>query len=198
MRNNISYLTIATAITLTALLASACSPAPAPAASTTVPAIAASAAAATPTPGKPAWFGYALQDARTGESFTINDFAGKVVLVQAMAEWCPGCAAQQNESQAMAAAQGNRSDLVLVSLDTDLNEDKASLKKYAESFNYDWRFAVSPLEVSRALGNLYSAEYLNPPLNPMLIIDRRGAVYGLPYGLKDANQLKNTIAQYLQ
>ena len=198
MRNKISHLTFLFTILLAGLFASACSPAPAPVALPTVAAAPGSAVPATPTPGKPDWFGYTLQDARTGESFTINDFAGKVVLVQAFAEWCPGCAAQQNESRAMAAALGNRPDLVLVSLDTDLNEDKASLKKYADSFNYGWRFAVSPLEVSRALGNLYSAEYLNPPLNPMLIIDRRGAVYGLPYGLKTAAQLQNTVAQYLQ
>ncbi len=57
---------------------------------------------------------------------------------------------------------------------------------------------MAPLEVTQALGNLYSAEYLNPPLEPMLIIDRQGNVYGLPYGFKSANALANTLAQYLK
>ena len=49
----------------------------------------------------------------------------------------------------------------------------------------------------RALGNLYSAEYLNPPISPMLLIDRQGKVYGLPYGMKSAEALQTTIAPYL-
>ena len=52
--------------------------------------------------------------------------------------------------------------------------------------------------MARALGNLYSAEYLNPPLEPMLIIDRHGDVYGLPYGFKSAEALSNTLEQYLR
>jgi len=45
--------------------------------------------------GRPAWFGVAIEDARTGETFKINDFAGKVVLVQTIAQWCNTCAYQQ-------------------------------------------------------------------------------------------------------
>jgi len=112
--------------------------------------------------------------------------------------WCTNCAYQQNEVRDVAKALGNPDNFVVVSLDVDVHEDKASLKKYADYFDFGWRFAVSPLEVSRALGNLYNAEYLNPPLDPMLIIDRNGNVYGLPYGLKSANALKNTLAPYLQ
>ena len=198
MLNKIAFLTILFTVTLTGLLASACTAYPVPTATAHIPAIPASAEAATPIPGEPDWFGYALEDAQTGETFRMNDLAGKVVLIQAFAEWCSNCAYQENEMREMAKALGNPASLVLVSLDTDLNENKASLKKYADYFDFGWRFAVSPLEVSRALGNLYSAEYINPPLEPMLIIDRNGAVYSLPYGLKYADQLKNTLEQYLQ
>ena len=148
--------------------------------------------------GKPDWFGVALEDAQTGQVFKINDFAGKVVLVQTIAEWCSYCAYQQNEVRDAAKLLGNPDDLVVVTLDVDLHEDKASLKKYADYFDFGSRMALSPLEVSRALGNLYSAEYLNPPLEPMLFIDRGGSVYGLPYGMKTAEQLKATLAPYLQ
>jgi thiol-disulfide isomerase/thioredoxin len=196
MHNKISYLTVLSAILLTGLLASACNAAPAPAAPPTAPAIPA-AAVKNPIPGKPAWFGMALQDSQTGEFFSINDFAGKVVLVQTIAEWCTNCAYQQNEVRDMVQALANP-DIVVISLDVDLHEDKASLKKYADYFDFGWRIAVAPVEMSRALGNLYSAEYLNPPFDPMLIIDRHGDVYGLPYGLKNADQLKNTLEQYLQ
>ena len=83
------------------------------------------------------------------------------------------------------------------SLDVDLNEDGAALKDYTEEYGFEWHFAVAPLEVARALGNLYNAEYLNPPLSPMLIIDRNGEVHQLEYGHKDAEYLQKSVEPFL-
>jgi hypothetical protein len=137
-------------------------------------------------------------DVRTGKTFTINDFAGKVVLIQTIVQWCSNCAYQQHEVTLMNTLLDHPDDLVSVSLDVDMKEDSASLKKYVDYFGFDWYFAVAPLEVAPALGNLYSAEYLNAPLEPMLIIDRNGDVYGLPYGLKSTAALSNTLASFLK
>jgi cytochrome oxidase Cu insertion factor (SCO1/SenC/PrrC family) len=174
-----------TGLVLTACTAPAVTPAPA----------AAPALASTP---KPDWFDLPLTDVRTGQTFKINDSAGKVVLIETIAEWCPSCIFQQAETRSARKLLGSPPDLVLISLDVDLHEDAASLKQYTEDFGFDWQFAVAPLEVARALGNLYSAEYLNPPLDPMLLIDRQGKVTPLPYGPKSADALKNTVAPYLQ
>jgi hypothetical protein len=92
---------------------------------------------------------------------------------------------------------GNPDDLISVTLDVDINEDEASLKEYASGYGFDWHFAVAPLLVARALGNLYSAQYLNPPLSPMLIIDREGNVHQLEYGKKDAELLQEIVEPYL-
>jgi len=145
----------------------------------------------------PDWFDVELTDAQTGEGFTMNDYAGKVVLLETMAIWCPNCIVQGNEVRNLHEKFGNPEDLVSVSLDVDFNEDQASLKEYASGFGFDWHFAVAPLLVARALGNLYSAEYLNPPLSPMLIIDRDGNVHQLEYGLKDAATLLKIVEPYL-
>ena len=128
----------------------------------------------------------------------MNDFAGKVVLVQTIFQWCSRCAYQQHEVTLMHTGLDQPGDLVSVSLDVDLKEDAVTLKKYVDHFGFDWYFAVAPLEITRALGNLYSAEYLNAPLEPMLIIDRNGDVYGLPYGFKSAEVLSNTLAPFLK
>ena len=149
------------------------------------------------TTSTPDWFNVKMTDVRTGQTFTINDFAGKVVLVETMAQWCPTCESQENDVIKLHELLGNPEALISVSLDVDLHEDEASLKEYATTHGYEWYFAVAPLEVARALGNLYSAEYLNPPLAPMLFIDRNGDVYGLPYGLKSAEALQKTIEPYL-
>ncbi len=152
---------------------------------------------ATATPSIPDWFNVEMTDVRTGQTFTINDFAGKVVLIETMAQWCPNCESQENEVIKLHELLGDPDDLISVSLDVDLHEDEASLKEYATARGYDWYFAVAPLEVARALGNLYSAQYLNPPVAPMLLIDRNGGVYGLPYGFKSAESLQKTLEPYL-
>jgi hypothetical protein len=144
------------------------------------------------------WFAMDLTDAVTGETFNMNDFAGKVVLVETMAMWCPNCLVQANEVRKMHEALGNPEDLVSVSLDVDTNEDAATLKKYVEEYGYDWRFAVAPLLVARALGNRYSAEYLNPPISPMLLIDREGEVHQLDYGFKSTETLQEFVEPFLR
>lgn len=145
----------------------------------------------------PGWFSVRLTDVRTGADFSIGDFAGKVVLIETMAEWCPTCIEQQAEVQRLHDLLGGSSDLISVSLDIDVNEDAASLRDYAVALDHDWHYAVAPLEVARALGNLYSAEYLNPPFSPMLAIDRQGNAIQLPYGLKKAETLQEMLDPYL-
>jgi cytochrome oxidase Cu insertion factor (SCO1/SenC/PrrC family) len=144
----------------------------------------------------PEWFDIELTDVTTGETFTISDFSGKVVLLEAMAQWCPNCLFQQNEIRKLHEALGNPDDLVSVSLDVDSNEDADSLKAYVEEFAFDWRFAISPHQVNHDLGNLYTAQYLNPPLAPMMIIDRDGSVEHLEYGIKDVDVLLAAVEPY--
>jgi cytochrome oxidase Cu insertion factor (SCO1/SenC/PrrC family) len=146
---------------------------------------------------RPDWFSIPLTDVRTGESFTVNDFDGKVVLLETMAMWCPNCIMQGGEVRKLHELLGNPDDLISVSLDVDLHEDEASLKEYTQEFGFDWHFVVAPLELQRDIGNLYTAQYLNPPLSPMMIIDRDGNVHHLDYGLKEAETLKEKIEPYL-
>ena len=145
----------------------------------------------------PEWFDMELTDVQTGKTFTMNDYAGKVVLLETMAIWCPGCIIQATQVRKLHEALGSPEDLISVTLDVDSHEDEAALKEYASSYRLDWHFAVAPLLVERALGNLYSAEYLNPPLSPMLIIDRDGNVHQLEYGIKDVEALQKAVEPYL-
>jgi peroxiredoxin len=147
--------------------------------------------------GRPDWFDISLTDVQTGETFTVNDYAGKVVLLETMAMWCPNCTVQANEVRELHKLLDNSEDVVSISLDVDVNEDESSLGEYAQEYGFEWHFAVAPLEIARALGNLYTAQYLNPPLSPMMIIDREGNVHHLEYGLKDAQILKKSLEPYL-
>jgi thiol-disulfide isomerase/thioredoxin len=138
-----------------------------------------------------------MTDVATGKSFSINEFSGNVVLVETMATWCPTCLLQAAYVRNLHKLLDNRGDLVSVSLDEDLNEDAPLLKAYVQEYGFDWRFAVAPLVVNRALGNLYSAEFHNPPLSPMLLIDRAGIAHQLEFGLKDTESLLAIVEPYL-
>lgn len=146
----------------------------------------------------PDWYAVELTDVRTGEPFSMNDFSGSVVLIEAMAIWCPTCLEQQAEVKELHELLGESSGLVSVSLDVDLHEDETSLKRYVTEHGLDWYVAVAPIGVARALGNLYSAQYLNPPVSPMLLIDRHGSAVQLPYGVKSAEFLRDVLVPFLE
>jgi thiol-disulfide isomerase/thioredoxin len=179
------------------LIIFACVPAQAKIVNTQVPQSTATVAA-TATPEWFDWFSIPLTDVQTGKIFTMNDYAGKVVLLETMAIWCPNCLMQAGAVQKLHIALGNPEDLISVSLDVDSNEDSTLLKEYASQYGLDWHFAVAPLLIQRALGNLYSAQYLNPPLSPMLIIDRDGNVHQLEYGIKDVETLQKVVEPFLK
>ncbi|PKN95469.1 MAG: hypothetical protein CVU44_01940 [Chloroflexi bacterium HGW-Chloroflexi-6] len=146
----------------------------------------------------PAWFGVQLTNVRSGETFSINDFKGKVVLVETLAMWCPNCKKQQMQVQALHEQLGDNPDFVSIGLDIDPNENADDLKTYTDSNGFDWVYAVAPAEVSSELSNLYGAQFINPPSTPMFIIDRKGEVHLLPFGIKSAEELMEALEPFLK
>ena len=145
----------------------------------------------------PAWFAATLSDVRSGESFTISDLAGKVVLVETMAIWCPTCLRQQKQVSELHSLLGERADFASIGLGIDPNENAEQLKAYIESNGFDWRYAIAPVEVSREISQLYGDQFINPPSAPMLIIDRHGNAHPLPFGVKDTQSLMETLEPFL-
>ncbi len=146
----------------------------------------------------PAWFDTSLKDVRSGEAFTINDFKGKVVLVETMAVWCTTCFQEQGQIQSLHEALGMRDDFISVSLDIDPNEDESALTAYTQkNGQFDWRYAITGADVARDIGNIYGEQFLNPPSAPIFVVDRHGASHVLPFGLKSADDLMKAIQPYL-
>ena len=145
----------------------------------------------------PAWFKAELTNARTGETFTIADFKGKVVLVETLAMWCSNCLKQQGQVQALHDLLGERDDFVSLGVDIDPNENAAALQAYIDKNGFDWLYTVAPTEVSREIGQLYGDQFLNPPSTPMLIIDRHGEAHPLPFGIKSAESLLEALQPFL-
>jgi thiol-disulfide isomerase/thioredoxin len=151
-----------------------------------------------PVPTMPSWFGTELTDVNTGKTFRVSDFSGKVILVDTMATWCPTFQGEMSQVQQLPAMLGaSSSELVRISLDVDPNEDATILKKYAATNKFDWYIAVAPESVGQFLAGNYDIQYINPPLQPMLFIDKKGGVYGLPFGIKSAKSIMLTLSPYL-
>ena len=146
----------------------------------------------------PDWFKVVLTDVNSGESFMVEDFRGKVVLVETLAMWCSNCLKQQGQVQSLHELLGKRDDFVSLGIDIDPNENAEALKAYTDNNGFDWVYTVAPTELSREIGQLYGDQFLNPPSTPMLIIDREGEVHLLPFGIKDAESLLEAIQPYLE
>ena len=145
----------------------------------------------------PAWFDATLTDVNSDQSFTINDYHGKVVLVETLAVWCSNCLRQQQQVQALLENLGMEDDLVVLGLDIDTNETAGILLDHSTSHGFDWLYAVAPRDVAREIGQLYGDQFLNPPSTPMLIVDRHGEAHPLPFGIKSADDLQAALEPFL-
>src|SRR5689334_12893820 len=78
-----------------------------------------------------------LTNARTGETFSLADFAGKVVYVEPMATWCTNCRHQLGRVRDAYTAL-DASEYVFVSISVETNISSDDLATYADNQNFQW------------------------------------------------------------
>ncbi len=162
---------------------------------------AASQAASASTPASPAaelaaWQTVALTDVRSGESFAIADLAGSLVVVEPMAVWCGNCLRQQKEvAKALRAVDSD--DVVYISLGIDPSEAERDLAAYADDNGFDWRFAVAPRALSRALAEAFGDRILAPPSTPRIVVTPDGQIIGPAFGIADAGTVEAELREHL-
>lgn len=145
----------------------------------------------------PGFFAVLLTDAATGQAFAIQDFKGKVVLVETLAMWCSSCLKQQKQIKALHEMLDERDDFISLGVDIDPNENMGDLQAYVVSNGFNWLYTIAPGEVAREIGQLYGPNFLNPPSTPLMIIDRHGEVHPLPFGIKSADDLFKALEPFL-
>ncbi len=145
----------------------------------------------------PPWFDHQFTDAATGQTFTINDFRGKVVLIETMAMWCSNCMRQQNEVKGLHSLLGDRDDFVGIGIDVDLNEDIVRLADYTQNNGFDWYYSVANQDVLSGISETLGGQFLNPPSTPIVIVDKDGNMHPLPFGIKSADDLLTAVEMYL-
>jgi len=138
------------------------------------------------------WREMVLTEVTTGETFKISDFSGKKILLEIFAVWCPICTAQQREIEKLHEEVGD--SFVSLSIDPDLNEDAAKVRSYVAREGFGWRFAISPIDMTRSLIDEFDTGIVNAPSAPVVLICEDGSARKLPSGIKRVDQLKIEIA----
>ena len=141
----------------------------------------------------PAWMSIALTDVRTGETFTLADFAGKTVFVEPMATWCTNCRQQLGNVAAAKAQLGDSEDVVFVSLSVETNIGNGDLANYTEETGFDWIFAVATPEMLISLADTFGQTVTNPPSTPHFIIRPDGTTTDLTTGYEGPEELLQNI-----
>lgn len=137
------------------------------------------------------WLDAVLKDVSSGEEYRISDFAGKPVLVESFAVWCPTCKRQQDEIGRLHEEVGD--SVVSVSLDTDPEEEESLVVEHVNRHGYDWRYSVSPPDVTRQLIEEYGLSVINAPGTPVILVCPDQSSRLLDRGVKSADDLKTEI-----
>ncbi len=137
------------------------------------------------------WKDVELTDVATGKKFKISDFKDKPILLESFAVWCPTCLKQQKEINKLKEIEGDA--IIHISLDTDPNEDEAKVREHINNNGFDWYFAVSPIELTKALIDEFGIAFVNAPGAPVVLICEDQSTRFLGRGVKSADTLKSEI-----
>lgn len=160
----------------------------------TEPATPTNSPTATRTPGDldASWRTREVTDVLTDETFAVADFEGRPVMLEFFAVWCPVCTRQQST---MADLLTREENAVIVSINTDPNEDRETVQQHANENGFDWRYVVAPEELTASFVDRFGATITSPPSAPVVRIcpdGRANLVQGL--GHKDLDTLQDAIA----
>ncbi len=136
------------------------------------------------------WKDIPLHNVQDGEEFTIGSFDEPVIL-ESFAVWCPTCTKQQ---KILKEYHEQRNDFVSISLNTDPNEEESLVREHAQSNGFDWRYAVSPAELTTQLIDEFGFQVVNAPAVPMLLICPNGATELFAGGVKDSEEIDAILA----
>ena len=123
-----------------------------------------------------------------GEAFSLDQFRGKVVVLDLMATWCNPCAIQMDELNQL-RAKYSENQVVILSIDVDTQETTQQLREFKEEHVANWRFAFD----TDGVGNKYGAS----SIPTLAIIDQDGRLQWKHSGVTTFEDLKDRIEPLL-
>ena len=125
----------------------------------------------------------------SGETITLSQFKDKVVILQAMASWCPSCKLQASQIKPVYEKYVG-DGLVVISL--DIQPERSSLqdlKNFKTNFGGDWYFGFYPEFIN---------QYGVRSLDSTIIIDRSGNIAYRDDTITTTENLEKIVKQLLE
>ena len=126
----------------------------------------------------------AFQDIN-GDSASLLDFRGKVVVIDMMATWCPDCRAAMKDLKAVDKKYGDR--IVMLSVDIDPKENEQQLLAFKQEYGAGWRFTMD--NDDQEFMEKFSVKFIPR----IMVIDVRGRAVYSHDGAVPADELSSRI-----
>lgn len=139
-----------------------------------------------------------LTNVMTGETFTLEDFAGKTVIVETIATWCAACRGHLQRTQRAIEQLTAPNDYVIVALSMEANLTDHQLQKYADRNDLNRSnavFSIASMDILLAMRTRFGRAVLNPPATPHFFISPTGEVSNLSVGSTSVNQLMEKLEE---
>jgi len=124
-----------------------------------------------------------------GERVALDQYRGRVVILDLMATWCGPCADQMEELNHI-YAEYPESQVVILSIGVDTDETDQQLRNFRDQYYANWRFSSDTDDV----GTKYDAS----SIPTMAIIDQAGKLEWRHAGLTLADDLRDIIDPLLE
>ncbi|MDG6224934.1 MAG: TlpA disulfide reductase family protein [Candidatus Thermoplasmatota archaeon] len=93
----------------------------------------------------PAYLRYDIENI-DGGTFRLEQFKGKIILLDMYATWCGPCAYQMDELRELKTYY-SPSDLVIISINTDPQETAAMSREFRDKHYADWPFGMASPQI---------------------------------------------------
>jgi thiol-disulfide isomerase/thioredoxin len=125
-----------------------------------------------------------LLDTTDGDQIFLEQYKGKVVILDMFATWCNPCKIQMPELQEL-QAEFLPSELVILSIDADLSESMSLIREFKEEEGADWTFATSNPE--------FNSKFPASSIPTIYVLDTNGNVANTFVGVTQSEELIDEV-----
>lgn len=123
-----------------------------------------------------------------GGTFTLEEFRGKMILLDMFAIWCEPCKYQIEELKDFTSVHGE-DQLIVISVDVDQRETPSEISDFREDYGATWRFASYSPQLSQ--------QFPASAIPTLYLLDRSGEQVMKHEGAKSASELEGDIGPYI-